>query len=202
MATEAKYSRYFTYIKPMTENKTVKSTAPYVFTLVTIAVLVIYAIRPTISTITNLQKNIDENQKVLQTLNEKAQNLIDGKRNYENLPSETKMKINSATPDNPSVPSIISSLENSSTSIASVSALQIQPVTLVDDTTTTDKAKLALGNVDFSYNVQGTFSELLQTMQNLSNSPRLIQFNSVIMSKQQDSPIVLSITGKSFYLKQ
>ena len=112
------------------------------------------------------------------------------------------MKINSATPDNPSVPSIISSLENSSTSIASVSALQIQPVTLVDDTTTTDKAKLALGNVDFSYNVQGTFSELLQTMQNLSNSPRLIQFNSVIMSKQQDSPIVLSITGKSFYLKQ
>ncbi|MDO8638341.1 MAG: type 4a pilus biogenesis protein PilO [Candidatus Daviesbacteria bacterium] len=202
MATNTRYSRYYTYIKPLAENKAVKSVAPYIFSLITIMILIIFAIRPTVSTIINLQKNIEENQQVLKQLETKAQNLIEGKKNYENLPPDMKQKINDAVPNQPNVTSVISSLDNSSGPQASASALQIQPLTLFDDKTQSDKvAKLALGEVDFSYNISGSFIDLLKTLQNLNNSPRLIQIDNVIISKQTASPTVLSITGKAYYLK-
>lgn len=202
MAASTRYSRYYTYIKPLAENKAVKSVAPYIFSLITIMILIIFAIRPTVSTIINLQKNIEENQQVLKQLETKAQNLIEGKKNYENLPPKTKQKINDAVPNQPNVTSVISSLENSSGPQASASALQIQPLTLFDDKTQNNKgAKLSLGEVDFSYNISGSFIDLLKTLQNLNNSPRLIQIDNVIISKQTASPTVLSITGKAYYLK-
>lgn len=200
MATTAKYSRYFTYIKPITDNKTVKSVAPYIFSLIMIIILVIFAIRPTISTILNLQKNLADSQQVLEGLNNKAQNLIEGKKNYNNLPPEVKVKINLAVPVKPDVTFVIASLNNSSKSIASVSALQIQPLVLID--TTQEKSKtLALAKVDFSYNTVGSFTNLLQVLQNINNASRLLQINNVTINKQTDSPTVLSITGNAYYLK-
>lgn len=202
MAINAKYSHYYTYIKPVAENKVFRSMAPYIFSLITIIILVIFAIRPTVSTIINLQKNIADSQQVLQKLEDKAQDLIEGKKNYENLPPEIKLKIEAAVPDKPKVTSVISSLENSSKPQASASALQIQPLTLIDDKTQGGKkAKLSLGEVDFSYNVSGSFIDLLKTIQNINHSPRLIQINNVIINKQPSNSTVLSITGKAYYLK-
>lgn len=202
MATNAKYSHYYTYIKPVAENKVLRSVAPYIFSLITIIILVIFAIRPTISTILNLQKNITDSQQVLQTLEKKAQDLIEGKKNYENLPPETKLKIEAAVPDKPKVTSVISSLENSSKPQASASALQIQPLTLIDEKTQGEKkAKLSLGEVDFSYNVSGSFIDLLKTIQNINHSPRLMQINNATINKQPSNSTVLSITGKAYYLK-
>lgn len=203
MATNKKYSRYFTYIKPVTENKTVRSLAPYIFSLITIIILIIFAIRPTVSTIINLQKNIADNKQVLQELENKAQNLITGKKNYENLSPDTKRKIDAAVPDKPFVTSVIFDLENSVKPQASASALQIQPLTLIDNALQIGKkAKLSSGEIDFSYNTTGSFINLLKTLQNISNSPRLIQINNITINKQPENPTVLSITGKSYYIKE
>lgn len=202
MATDAKYSRYYTYIKPITENKTVKSVAPYIFSLITMIILIIFAIRPTVSTIINLQKNIENNKQILKGMEDKAQNLIQGKKNYENLPPDVKLKIGAAVPDKPAVISVISSLKNSSEPQASASALQIQPLILIDNSLQEEKkAKLSLGEIDFSYNVPSSFINLLKILQNIKNSPRLMQLNHVTMSKQPENPAMLSITGKAFYLK-
>lgn len=198
MATNAKYNRYFTYIKPLIENKTVKSVTPYIFSLITIIIMLVFAIRPTVSTIVNLQKNIEENQQVLKQLEDKAQNLIQGKKNYENLSPEIKLEISTAIPNKPVVTSVISSLENSGKSIASASALQIQPLTLINDS---PQNQFSLGEVDFSYNVAGSFINLLKVLQNTNGSPRLMQISSVTINKQPDNPTVLSITGKAYYLK-
>lgn len=200
MANTTKYSRYFTYIKPVTDNKTVKSVAPYIFSLIMIIILVIFAIRPTVSTILNLQKNITENQQVLESLNNKAQNLIEGRKNYNDLFPEIKIKIDLAVPAKPEVALVIASLNNSSKSIASVSALQIQPLILVD-TTQKKASKSTLDKIDFSYNTVSSFANLLQVLQNINNAPRLMQINNVTINKQSDSPTVLSITGNAYYLK-
>lgn len=198
---EPKYSRYYTYIKPVVENKIVKSSAPYVFSLITISILTIFAIRPTVSTILNLQKNIEENQKVLQALDAKAQSLIEGKRNLDNLSPQIKNKIEVSLPTKTNVPAVISSLQSSSLGIASVSALQIQPLTIIDNTTVKEKALLNLGEVYFAYNIQSSFGSLLQTLENLSKSPRLLNITNVIINKQTEGPTVLSISGKAYYLK-
>lgn len=200
MAT-SKYSRYYTYVKPVIENRIIRSSAPYIFSLITISILTIFAIRPTVSTILNLQKNIEENEKVLQALDSKAQSLIEGKRNLDNLNPEIKVKIEAAAPTKTNVPSVIASLQSSSVNIASVSALQIQPLTIIDNTISEEKALLSLGEINFAHNTQGQFYQLLLSLQNLNKSSRLFNITSVIINKQADGPPVLSITGKAYYLK-
>ena len=141
MAT-AKYSRYYTYIKPVIENKFVKSSAPYIFSLLTMTVFILFAIRPTISTILNLQKNIENHRQVLEALEKKENNLTAGRNNLQNLGLEKRQKVNSSLPENADITSLISSLRNSSGREASVSALQIQPVVLLDSKADTEKSPL------------------------------------------------------------
>lgn len=200
MAT-SKYSRYYTYVKPVIENRIIRSSAPYIFSLITISILTIFAIRPTVSTILNLQKNIGENEKVLQALDSKAQSLIEGKRNLDNLNPEIKVKIEAAAPTETNVPAVIANLQSSSVNIASVSALQIQPLTIIDNTISEKKALLSLGEINFAYNTQGQFYQLLLSLENLNKSSRLLNITSVVINKQADDPPVLSITGKAYYLK-
>lgn len=197
---EAKSSRYYTYIKPVIENKTVKSVAPYIFSLVTMSVLIIFAIRPTISTIVNLQQEIENNQQILTQLEEKAKNLSEGRQNLDNLSPDIRNKISAATPEQTNVPTVIKNLQQSSINYASVSALQIQPLTIINNNVA-PHSLLSLGEIDFSYNTQGTFTQLLGTLQNLSRSPRLFKINNMVLSKPNDGSTVLSISGKAFYLK-
>lgn len=199
MATAAKYSRYYTYIKPVIGNKFVKSSAPYIFSLITMTVFILFAISPTISTILNLQKNIENHRQILEALEKKENDLTAGRGNLQNL-GDKRQKINAAIPEHANVTSLISSLRNSSGREASVSALQIQPVVLVDNKTTSQKALLNLGEVSFSYNIQGTYGQLLPTLYNLQRSPRLLNIGSVILSNQEGIT-VLSVSGKAYFLK-
>jgi hypothetical protein len=63
-----KYSRYYTFIKPVIEHRFVRSFAPYIFSLLTVIIMMVFAIKPTISTILNLQKDLENNQKKVKLL--------------------------------------------------------------------------------------------------------------------------------------
>lgn len=164
-------------------------------------VLLVFAVRPTISTILNLQKNIADDKKVLASLEEKANNLTLAKQNLENLNPETKNKIEKLLPAKTNVTSLISSLKESSGNTASISALQIQPVNLINENTDTTKAKMNVGEINFSYNIQGSFSQLLVILQNLNRSSRLIKIDNIVLSRQANVSTILSVNGKAYYLK-
>lgn len=199
---EAKYSRYYTPIKPVFENKVVKSAAPYIFSLFTITILVVFAIRPTISTIANLQKSLEENQQTLQALSNKADSLSQARTNYQNLSPEVKDKIVEAIPENSEVTAIIKSIQSSVHNQSSLSALQVQPVNIVDDSLPSGKARLSLTNVNFSFNVQGNFAQTLLTLQNLNKASRVLNIDNLVLNKQPEGGLLLmSISGKSYYLK-
>lgn len=199
---DAKYSRYYTYIKPAVENKYVRSSAPYIFSIFTITILIVFAIRPTISTILNLQKSLNDSQKVLQDLNNKADSLATAKRNYDSISPDAKLKIKNAVPEQTEITTIISSLKSASLNAASTSAMQIQPVTIIDNTVAPGKTKMATGDVSFSYNVQGSFSELLAILGNISKTQRLISIDNIVIGKQtEEKTTIISINGKAFFLK-
>lgn len=197
----AKYSRYYTQIKPVIENRIVRSVAPYIFSLITMTILIIFAIRPTISTIANLQKDIENQQQILNALNEKEISLTQGRGNLQNISMEKRSKIGAAIPDNPDVPLLISSLRGASQTQASVSALQVQPVALLNPAATQQQALLKLGEINFSYNVQGAYGQLIGTLYNLQRSSRVISIENLSLSKQAEDVTVLSITGKAYFLK-
>lgn len=195
------YSRYYTYIKPITNIPIIKNYGSTIFALVTMTVFVIFAIKPTIETIIVLQKKLVDYQQTLKEVTKKVEDLSKGKQNYEQMDLSIKNKIQSAIPDSPTLKSVIQSLEQAATvHEASISALQIQPIEL---TVKTNNATMgSLSEISFIFNVQGGYPNLISLLQELDKSARLITIDSVVLNKTEEgSNLLMSLNGKAYFIK-
>lgn len=192
-------SRYYTYIKPVLKNRLVKTYSSLVFSLITITIFTVYAIRPTISTIISLQKSVSEQQGILDKLNEKTRNLTNGRENYTKLDDEVKLRLVTLLPDSTTLPPLI----NDITSIAiinsaSISGIQFQPVDLIGPPTLPVK-NAALKEIDFTVNYQAPYPQLIKILETLTRANRLISIQSANFNKPTDDILILSLTGKTYY---
>lgn len=194
------YSRYFTYIKPFTKLPIVKNYGPIIFTLLITAIFLVFAIKPTVETILVLQKKITDSTAVLEKVTQKAQNLSLGKKNYDNLDPDIKNKISLAIPDSAGLRSTIQNLEQTARlHDASVSALQIQPV-VID--TKKDSQVGKLSEISFTFNIEGSYDNLISLLQDIKTSSRLISIDSLSLSKVSEGPgLIMSLSGKVYYLQ-
>lgn len=194
------YSRYFTYIRPVTKLPIVKNYGSIIFSLLTISILTLFAIKPTVETILVLQKKLADADEVLQKITQKADNLSLGKTNYDNLDQSIKDKLSAGIPDTVSLKSVVQTLEQTAKiHEASVSALQIQP--LVIDTKTNNQAKV-LSEIPFTFNTEGDYKNLVALLQDLKITNRLISIESLSLSRVSDGKtLIMSLSGKAYYLK-
>lgn len=195
-----RYFRYYTYIKPIANIPIVKNYSPIIFTLVTLIVFIFFAIKPTVETITVLQKKLVNAQEVLNKVNKKAESLSLGKENYEQLNPDIKSKIQAAVPDDVALKSLIQTLEkNALQNEASISALQIQPV-VIEAKAESPAGKLS--ELNFIFNIEGQYLNLVSLLQDLETGARLISVDNVVINKlDQSQTLLMSITGKAYYLK-
>lgn len=200
MKESNRYSRYFTYIKPVTRLPIVKTYGPTIFSLLTISVFVVFAIRPTIETIIILQKKLADADKIVAQINEKTDNLSKGRENYQLLSQNIKNKIQTSIPDNIDIKSLTQTLEVSAkTNEASISALQIQPLTLEN---TANENKNQLGEIAFIFNIEGSYSTLTSVLQDLKLSNRLIPIDKLTFNKVTEGKnVIMSVNGKAYFLK-
>lgn len=195
-----KYSRYFTYIKPF-QVPIIKTYGAYTFTIIAMIIFIFFAIKPTIQTIAVLQKQLQTTQDTLDQVNQKTENLLQGQKNYQNLPSNAIASLNSAIPGQISLKTLLESMESiASANEASISALEIQPIVL--DEVNTSKANYTLEKINFKFNTEGTYSNLSQIIQQLQKSSRLISIHSVIFNKAADTKtLLMSVDGTAYFLK-
>ncbi len=194
------YSRYFTYIKPVTRLPIVRTYGSTIFTLFMILIFIFFAIRPTIATILVLQKKLTDAESVLQKVTQKANDLSLGKQNYDNLDISIKNKIQTAIPDTLELKTLIQNIEQTAKNHdASVSALQIQPLDLeVKKGTGVGK----ISEVNFTMNIEAVYKNMLSFLQDLKTSSRLISIDSLSLTKvSEGSGLIMSITGKAYYIK-
>ncbi|MBI4009332.1 type 4a pilus biogenesis protein PilO, partial [Candidatus Roizmanbacteria bacterium] len=163
-------------------------------------IFIFFAIKPTIETILVLQKKLEDSNQVLKKVNQKANDLSAGKANFEKLPTDVKSRINTAVPDLVQLRSVIQTLEQTAKRHqASVSALQIQPLTLVAKTS---NRVGTLSEVTFTFNVEGDYPKLISMLQDFKSSARLISIDSLSIGKlNEGSGLLMSITGKAYYIK-
>lgn len=194
------YSRYFTYIKPVTRLPIIKTYGSTIFTLIVIIIFIFFAIKPTVETILVLQKKLTETSDVLDKINKKANDLSLGKQNYDNLDPTIKSKITQAIPDTVALKSITQTLEQTAKSHdTSISALQIQPIVIG---TKSANSVGSLSEIDFTFNIEGEYANLIALLQDLKSSSRLISIDSLSLSKlTEGSGLIMSITGKGYYIK-
>ena len=194
------YSRYFTYIKPVTQLPIIKNYGSTIFTLLTMSLLIFFAIRPTIETILVLQKKLADQDEVLQKVTQKAKNLSLGKKNYDNLDQNIKEKISAGVTDTVSLKSLVQTLEQTAkVHEASVSALQIQPLVV---NIKIESQTGVLSEIFFTFNIEGAYKNLIAILQDLKSSSRLISIDSLSLSKSNEGgTLIMSLSGKAYYLK-
>lgn len=194
------YSRYFTYIKPIGKLPIVKNYGSAIFTLITMSIMILFAIKPTVETIIVLQKKLADEEEVLQKVTQKANNLAQGKKNYDNLSQDIKDKISAAVTETVSLKSLMLSLEQAAkVHQASISALQVQPLTI---DAKTDNQLGTLSEISFTFNTEGDYKNLIGLLQDLKRSSRLISIDSLSMSKTEETKtLIMSLSGRAYYLK-
>jgi Tfp pilus assembly protein PilO len=199
MKPSAFYSRYYTYIKPVTKIPIVKTYGSIIFTFLVIIIFIFYAIKPTIETILVLQKKLTDSTTVLEQVNLKARNLSQGRTNLESMELSTRSKISQLIPDTVSLKSVVQNLEQTAISHqASISALQFQP--LLIDTKDNDKPG-ALTPINFTFNVAGEYKNIILMLEDLKKSSRLISIDSLSITRSEDSALIMSLIGKAYYIK-
>lgn len=196
----SRYSRYFTYVKPLVRLPIVRTYGTTIFTIIAAAIFVFFAIKPTVETILILQKKLDDSNQVLEKLQKKAEGLSLGKQNYDNLDPSIKNRIQAAIPDSVELKSVIQTLEGTArTHDATISALQIQPQIL--------EPKLGnlvgiLSETNFTFNIEGRYQNLISILQDLATSSRLISIDNLSITKSTEGAgVIMSISGKAWYLK-
>ena len=194
------YSRYFTYIKPVVKLPIVRNYGPTIFTLFAITIFIFFAIKPTVETILVLQKKIDDSNQVLEKATQKVNSLSLGKKNYDSLGQNITQKISAAIPDTVSLRSLIQNLEqNTKAREASISALQIQPLIV---NTKVDQKLGSLSEISFTFNIEGSYANLIEVLQDLKRSSRLISIENLSLSKVPEGEgLIMSLSGKAYYIK-
>lgn len=194
------YSRYFTYIKPVYRLPVIKTYGSTIFTIIIISIFIIFAIKPTVETILVLQKKLADMEIVLQKVTQKANDLSLGKQNYDKLDSDLKNRISLAIPDRVELKTLIQTLEQiASRNEASVSALQIQPLTLEP---VVENRVGAISEIEFTFNIDAKYQSIIAFLQDLSASSRLITVDRLSLSKvSEGSGLIMSIVGKAYYIK-
>lgn len=202
MTTNNKYySRYFTYIQPALRSPIVKTYGSTVFTLIALSIFIFFAIKPTVETIVVLQKKLTDSQEVLRQITQKNENLTQARKNYQNLDPNLKSKISSTVPTDSQLRSTLQSLEAAAiSSQASISAIQVQPLTI--DNKQRDIKNLSLSEIQFTFNVESNYENLLAILTRLKTSNRLIAIDNITFNKvETGKTIIMSVTGRALYLK-
>lgn len=196
-----RYSRYYTFIKPVIKNKQVQTYSPLVFSLISIMVFGLFAIKPTVSTILALQKSIKQEQDILDQLTKKEYAISQGTNNFNKIPPTTLAKIDTLLPNRTAITDLTNDLVTiANANQASMSALQFQPINLVGQPQTLS-AHPSQEEILFTINIQGDYPKITKLINDLNNSDRMIVIDSVNLTQGSDNPLVATINARSFYLQ-
>lgn len=195
------YWRYFTYIEPVLKAPIIRTYGSLILTIIALIVFIVFAIKPTLATISNLQKELEVKKETLEKLTKKSDDLTQARDNLQKIPTGVKDKLQTNIPAKVEISSFIKTLEATTIkSQATISALQFQPLLIEPEVKSTKDPILT--EIFFIYNVEGSYEIINQVLQNLRANPRLIVMDNFTINKIPDgSTLLLSVTGRAFYVK-
>ncbi len=194
------FKKYFQKEFVTINDKQRKQVVGYVYivlTLITVSFFGLFAISPTLSTISNLNKQYDDNKLILDGLNKKLLDLASLDEQYKDLKSDIDGAYN-AIPQTTKIPKL---------------TRQIEDIASDSDVTLT---KLTVGNVEiypnikngniysfaFTVSVQGDQITVNNFMASLINFDRIIGIDRVATGQNDEKKYTAQITGRAYFAKK
>lgn len=190
--------KYFENVIDLKNKRTVQFTY-LVLTIIALIIFGLFAINPTLSTITKLQKELDDNRYVDDQLGRKIQNLTSLQGSYATIQDDLPA-IESSIPKNPQAPILIAQIQSvaKDESITLLST-QVFPVGLTPNATKNPTD----GTFTFIILGQGINQNISAFIDKISKIQRVISFDQITLTKKADSSELLqiSIRGSAYFKK-
>lgn len=180
-------------------NKNTKKFTTIILTLIAVSLFGLFAINPTLSTIAKLQKELEDNQFIDNSLRQKISNLSVLQQKYSALQNDLPIILNTIPQDSqiPLVMGEIQSLVKQSN--IQLESLQNFQVELVKNNNINNKYY----SFEFSVSGFGSYDDISKFINSLASMQRLIDIKALSVNRQTDTNASLRFTlrGIAFYKK-
>lgn len=189
----------FLELLPNFREKTTQKFTTIILTLIALSFFGLFAINPTLSTIAKLQKELEDNQFVDNSLRQKISNLSILQQKYSVLQNDIPIILNTI-PQDSQIPLIMGEIQ----SIVKQSNIQLESlqnfqVELVKNNDTNNRYY----SFEFSVSGFGSYDSISKFINSLTNMQRLINIEVFSVNRQTDNNTSLRFTlrGMAFYKK-
>ena len=191
------YAKYFELMPDFKKENTQKYTT-IALTLVAVIILLIFAINPTLSTISNLQKQLNDSKFAENQLEQKINNLSVLQQQYSSLQNDLPV-IYDAVPKNPQVANLVAQIQAvAQDSGVSLTTFQTFEVNLSQNPTPGAK----YSSFDFSLSADGDYQSMVNFLNELVDIQRIISVDNIAISRKADlesSTLGLSVKGTAYF---
>jgi Tfp pilus assembly protein PilO len=197
-----KKDRYEKYLELMPDLKAEKNEklVTIILTITASIILGVFAVNPTLSTITSLQKQLDDSKFFESKLQEKIQNLTALDQRYQEIQSDLPL-VFEAVPQTSQISTLAATLQ----AISSLSNVQIITLqTLQVDLSKQALAQKKYSSYKFELTGQGNYQDLIAFLDKLVNFQRIVTINNVSIVKSitlKETVLQVNING-NVYFKQ
>lgn len=191
--------QYREYLKllPKLKDEKAQTYTMLAFTLAALSFFGIFAINPTLSTITELKKKLSDLQFVHEKYTKKLENLNKLRYAYNTIKFDLPI-ITNAMPQKPEVPKFVAQmnalLSRSRLEVTSLKTLgvEITPEKLLSNKKTSSFA--------FTLEASGTYDDMLSFVQSMTHANRLMTIETVSIAKESKSnSLVLNLRGRGYF---
>ena len=192
-----RYTKYLELMPNFKQEKTQKFTT-IVLTLIASIILIIFALNPTLSTISNLQKQLSDNKFVEQKLEEKISNLSILQDKYAQVEPDLPIVLD-AVPQNPAVVDLVAQVQ----SVANDTNMTLEGFqTFQVQTTPGSVIGKKYSSFDFALTATGDYKSMVTFMNELTNIQRILTISNLSISKKvnfDSTTLQLSVRGTGYF---
>lgn len=177
----------------------------YLFaTFLSLSLLIVLAIGPTLGTITELQKKLEDSKIADEALDLKIKNMNSLQQQYAQIATDLPL-IQNALPNEPAVTSLFGRIQAVAKSgNVVVTTLSSAEISLLSTTATPDVTSDS--SFAFSVTVNGDYASIVRFLESISNFDRIITVNSLSISRDTTSENTtnlrtMSLDGVAYYQK-
>lgn len=194
---------YYKTFVPLFEKPKVGAYTMFILSFFTIAIFGAFAIRPTLATIVQLKKRIEDNKVVNQKLENKINQLRLADKEYEQIQQDLDA-VFETLPNKPETASLLGKLNRVLTENGiDVVILQFDPI----DLTPPETASSSAAKLTFTLSGKASYQDALKFINLLSNMDRIITIDVVDMQGSaaqadfsQAGTVTLTVKGKAYVL--
>lgn len=194
-----RYRKYYDRtINPFVRSNHATAYTMAIISLFTVSFFGMFAIRPTLRTIVELNRQITDSKTVSENLQKKIDTIVVAQEEYQ-LVKPFIEAVNQALPDEPNLTSLLTQLNGLiSNTDATISALQIQPITYFAANPSSQPTL-----INFSLALTGTYAQLYATLDKILTMRRTFTAESIefVPEETDTATLKISLRLNSYYLK-